>query len=182
MCVCVCVCVCVYELPSCVWLFATPWTVACQAPVSMGFPRQEYWSGLPFLLQGIFPTQESNPGLLHWRQIFLPFQPPGKSVWCVELKYYPCGCTIDGPAFLWGGIRGMVRMHPSESHIGGRNDGLFQQWLALFIGYWLSNGSLCIFSNGCFLLISPSCPYPVPPFPGPPCTHSCMKLACKVLS
>ena len=28
--------------------FATPWTVACQAPLSMGFPRQEYWSGLPF--------------------------------------------------------------------------------------------------------------------------------------
>ena len=27
---------------------ATPWTVACQAPLSMGFPRQEYWSGLPF--------------------------------------------------------------------------------------------------------------------------------------
>ena len=38
----------------------TTWTVACQAPVSMGFPRQEYWSGLPFLLQGIFPTQGAN--------------------------------------------------------------------------------------------------------------------------
>ena len=33
---------------SCVWLFATPWTVASQAPLSMGFSRQEYWSGLPF--------------------------------------------------------------------------------------------------------------------------------------
>ena len=32
-------------------------TVACQAPLSMGFPRQEYWSGLPFLLWGIFLTQ-----------------------------------------------------------------------------------------------------------------------------
>ena len=32
---------------SCVGLFATPWTVACQAPLSMGFSRQEYWSGLP---------------------------------------------------------------------------------------------------------------------------------------
>ena len=31
-----------------VQLFATPWTVACQALLSMGFPRQEYWSGLPF--------------------------------------------------------------------------------------------------------------------------------------
>ena len=33
---------------SCVWLFATPWTVAHQAPLSMGCSRQEYWSGLPF--------------------------------------------------------------------------------------------------------------------------------------
>ena len=34
---------------SCVRLFATPWTVAHQAPLSMGFSRQEYWNGLPFL-------------------------------------------------------------------------------------------------------------------------------------
>ena len=31
----------------CLTLFVTPWTIACQAPLSMGFPRQEYWSGLP---------------------------------------------------------------------------------------------------------------------------------------
>ena len=36
------------KLLSCVRLFATPWTVAYQAPPSMGFSRQEYWSGLPF--------------------------------------------------------------------------------------------------------------------------------------
>ena len=35
-----------------VWLFATPWTVAYQAPLSIGFPRQEYWSGLPFPTPG----------------------------------------------------------------------------------------------------------------------------------
>ena len=51
------------------YLFATPWTVAHQTPLSMGFSRQEYWSGLPFPLQGIFLTQESNPGLLHHGQI-----------------------------------------------------------------------------------------------------------------
>ena len=44
---------------------ATPWTVACQAPLCMGFSNQEYWSGLPFLPPGIFPTQELNLGLLH---------------------------------------------------------------------------------------------------------------------
>ena len=45
---------------SCVWLFVTPWTVAHQAPLSMGFPRQKYWSGLPFPSPGIFLTQRSN--------------------------------------------------------------------------------------------------------------------------
>ena len=37
---------CIRSRFSCVWLFATPWTVACQAPLSIGFSRQEYWSGL----------------------------------------------------------------------------------------------------------------------------------------
>ena len=50
-------------------LFAPPWTVAVQAPLSVGFSRQEYWSGCHFLLQGIFPTQGSNPCLLHCRWI-----------------------------------------------------------------------------------------------------------------
>ena len=44
---------------SCVRLFATPWTVAHQAPLSMGFPRQEYWSGVPFPP----PGDLSNPGV-----------------------------------------------------------------------------------------------------------------------
>ena len=98
------------ESPSvCVWLLATPWTVAHQAPLSVEFSRPEYWSGYLFpspedlpnpgieprspalqvdsllseppgkpkntgvgshsLLRGIFPTQESNRGLLHYRQI-----------------------------------------------------------------------------------------------------------------
>ena len=47
MCVCVGMCV-----PSGVQHFATPWTEACQAPLSIGFPGQEYWSELPFLLPG----------------------------------------------------------------------------------------------------------------------------------
>ena len=38
---------------------------SCQAPPSMGFPRQEYWSGLPFPSPGTFSTQGLNPGLLH---------------------------------------------------------------------------------------------------------------------
>ena len=51
--------VCVLSHFSCVWLFVTPWTVACQVPLSMGFSRQVHWSGLPFPLPGDLP----NPGL-----------------------------------------------------------------------------------------------------------------------
>ena len=49
----------IVKLLSCVQLFATPWTVDCQAPLSMGFFRQEYWSGLPFPPPGDLP----NPGI-----------------------------------------------------------------------------------------------------------------------
>ena len=53
-----------------VQLFVTPWTVDHQAPLSIGFSRQDYWNGLYALLQGIFPTQRSNLHLLcllHWQ-------------------------------------------------------------------------------------------------------------------
>ena len=53
----------------------TPWAVAYQAPLSMGFPRQEYWSGLPILTPGDFPAQGLDPCLLylpHWQADSLP--------------------------------------------------------------------------------------------------------------
>ena len=46
-----------------------PWTVAHQAPLSMQFFRQEYWSGSHSLLQGIFPIQGLNLSLLHYKHI-----------------------------------------------------------------------------------------------------------------
>ena len=66
-----------------VWvqLSATLWTVALQAPLSMGFSRQEYWSGLHALLQGIFPTHGSNQHFLHvlfWQAGSLLLVPSGK--------------------------------------------------------------------------------------------------------
>ena len=41
---------------------ATPWTIACQAPLLVGSPRQEYWSGLPFPSPGNLPKQGIKPG------------------------------------------------------------------------------------------------------------------------
>ena len=57
-------------------------TAACQAPLSIGFSRQEYWTGCKTPLQRIFWTQGSNPhllSLLHWQVGSLPLVPPGKS-------------------------------------------------------------------------------------------------------
>ena len=53
---------------SCLTL-ATPWTVARQAPLSMGFSRQEYWSGVPFRSPEDRPNPGTEPGLLNGRQI-----------------------------------------------------------------------------------------------------------------
>ena len=52
---------CVCGMLSCVWLFVTAWTIAQKAPLSMGFARQEYWSGLPFPLLGNIPYPEMKP-------------------------------------------------------------------------------------------------------------------------
>ena len=59
LCVCVCVCVCVCKSLSRVQLFASPWIVACEAPLSVEFSRQRYWSRLAFPSPGDLP----NPGI-----------------------------------------------------------------------------------------------------------------------
>ena len=51
---------------------ATPWTVACQAPQSMGFPRQEYWSGLPFPFPRDLPNLGIKPVSPIWQADSLP--------------------------------------------------------------------------------------------------------------
>ena len=65
-------------LVSRVWLFAAPQTVAHQAPLSTGFSRQEYWSGLPCSPPGVFLTQGSNPGLLYCRRILYQLSHQGR--------------------------------------------------------------------------------------------------------
>ena len=53
--------VCMLSHFSLVLLFATPWTIVCQAPLSMGFSRQEYWCGVPCPLEGDLPDPEIKP-------------------------------------------------------------------------------------------------------------------------
>ena len=61
-----------------VQLFATPWTVALQAPRSMRFSRQENWSGLPFPSPGDLPNPGIKPGSLALQADALSSEPPGK--------------------------------------------------------------------------------------------------------
>ena len=63
---------------SCVRLFVTPWTVAGQAPLSMGFSRQEYWSGLPFTSPGDLPDLGTEPRSPALQADSLPSELPGK--------------------------------------------------------------------------------------------------------
>ena len=59
-------------------LFVTPWTVAYQAPLSMGFSRQQYWNGLPFPSPGDLPNPEIEPGSPALQADTLPSELPGK--------------------------------------------------------------------------------------------------------
>ena len=71
-----------------VQLFATPWTVAHQAPLSMGFSRQEYWSGFPFPPIGDLPDPGIRPVSLMSSPLaggFFTTEPPGKRYTHVQL-------------------------------------------------------------------------------------------------
>ena len=79
------------QLLSCIWLLGTPWTVAHQAPLSMGFSRQEYWSGFPFptsrdlLDPGMEPVSLPSPSLAGR----FTTVPPGKPIYIIP--------TLQGP-------------------------------------------------------------------------------------
>ena len=84
------------KLLSCVRLFAIPWTVAYQAPPSMEFSRQEYWSGLPFPCPGDLPDARIEPGLPHCRQMLYRLSYQGSPGYI----FRACGChftTIQMP-------------------------------------------------------------------------------------
>ena len=63
-----------------VQLCATPWTIAHQAPLSVEFSRQEYWSGLPFPSPGDLPDPGIEPGSPVLQANSLPSEPPGKLI------------------------------------------------------------------------------------------------------
>ena len=68
----------IVRLLSHVQLFVTPWTAACQAPLFMGFPRQEFWSGLPFPSPRDLPDPGIEPTSPALAGAFFATEPPGK--------------------------------------------------------------------------------------------------------
>ena len=84
-------CVCILSSFSLIWLFETLWTVAHQAPLSMGFSRQEYWSGLPWPPPGDLPDPGMEPmsaGISYIAGRFFPLSHLGISgEWWVRWPY-----------------------------------------------------------------------------------------------
>ena len=85
---------------SCVRLFVTPWTVAHQAPLSVGFPRQEHWSGMSFLSPGDLP----NPGI----------KPTSLVSPALAGRFFYHWCHLGSPL---GGFEALVVVVQSLSHI-----------------------------------------------------------------
>ena len=77
--------------------FATPWTVACQAPLSVAFPSQEYWNGLPFPSPGDLPDPGIEPTSPELAGGLFTTKPPGKPTCCIVYmkKLYIEICIIS---------------------------------------------------------------------------------------
>ena len=126
-----------------VWLFMTPWTVACQAPLSMNFPGRNTGVGCHLLLQGIFSTQGWNlcfPALTGW---FFTTGPPGKpksgmtkkwstSKKClkkfVHLNFYIWGQHYTKP----GKKKSMIRSHLVGDHLRHDYGIIPREWESLY--------------------------------------------------
>ena len=111
-------------------VFVIPWMVAYQAPLSTGFSRQEYWSGLPFPSPGDLPNPGIEPGCPSLQTDALPSEPPGKPLLlllllshlsCVRLCVTPPTAAHQAPLSLgfsrqehWSGLPFPSPMHESE--------------------------------------------------------------------
>ena len=81
--------------------FPTPWTLACQALLSVGFPRQEYWSGLPLTSPGDLPNPGTEPISLALADRFFTSEPTGKTL---HASYKPKQIIGPSPGSVQRGI------------------------------------------------------------------------------
>ena len=92
------------------------WTVACQASLSIGFSRQEYWTGLPFPSPFLLLTWGSNPHVLHWQANSLPQ-------------------SYQGSQNHWGGTRIQTREPNTVLSLYSRMIEAFGLWLIQWYGF-----------------------------------------------
>ena len=107
------------ELLSRVWLFATPWTVAYQAPLSMEFSSQDYWSGLPFPSPGDLPNPGIEPRSPALQTGALPSEPRNNKT--ISWFATPWTVAYQAPPSMglsrqeyWSGLPFPSPMHESE--------------------------------------------------------------------
>ena len=127
---------------SCVWLFVTPWTIARQALLSVGFSQQEYWSGLPVPSSGDLPNPGIKPHLQHCRWILygwaiqkarVPESLYSKHSWVISQPYVPL--------FLWTKwgdlmLQGRIGLSSTGEGVSPTN----QHWfLSLLRVWWTSD-------------------------------------------
>ena len=141
-----------------VQLFVTPWTPAYQAPPSMGFSRQECWSGLPFSSPRALPNSGIEPGSLALQADALPSEPPGKPKYMVSShilglnqrkKKSDNKVAVLLDKFCWAKFRqNCERGNSLEQETVQRQEGLFTiqkkrgQRIPLQEGTW--RGGLCV--------------------------------------
>ena len=98
--------------------FGTPWTVTRQALLSMRFPRQEHWSGLPFPSPGALPDPGTEPVSPALAGGFLTTEPPGKhflfSLTNIQLKLSICFNYKSRPQIA-AALMGLVHLSPTEA-------------------------------------------------------------------
>ena len=87
-------------------MFVTPWTVAHQAPLSMGFSRQEYWSGLPFPSPGDLPNPGIKSGSPALQADSLPSEPPWKPLFLVRIMFMAMRRWEGQKLGSWGVLAG----------------------------------------------------------------------------
>ena len=88
------------------------WTIACQAPLSLGFPRQDYWSGLPFPSPGHLPDPGIIPASPALAGGVFTTEPPGKPKYTIEIHKYKVNlilaestkCEINRIKSRWGTV------------------------------------------------------------------------------
>ena len=146
--------VCMLSCFGCVQLFATLWTVARQAPLPMGFSRQETGVGCHTLLQGIFPTQGSNLHILcflYWQVGALPLTSHGLGL--LEPSHFIAWLVWPSPAPPWFSTLDMCSKYTEVHSVTTELKQVmilrvtFYPWLTKCLKTWAWRRVCCCFSD-----------------------------------